>query len=100
MPYKPIYSFDDSMEGKIVRFKNSVSLPNLTSQFGINKNHGEELHIPAGGLGLVYEVRGATLFVGFGRDLKLAPSKGMTPTSFSATVQFYLDNSHLLEIEN
>ena len=59
MTFKPIYSFDESMEGKVIRFRNSFSAPNMTSQFGLNKKHTEELHIPVGGLGMVYEIRGA-----------------------------------------
>lgn len=100
MPYKPIYAFTDSMEGKLVRFKNAMSAPNLTSQFKINKSHSDELHIPVGALGVIYEVRGATLFIGFGRDLKSVPEKHSSPAFFSATIQFYIDDSHLLEIEN
>ena len=77
-----------------------MSAPNLTSQFGINKKHGEELHIPVGALGIIYEVRGATLFIGFGRDLKSAPAKNSNAAFYAATIQFYIDDSHLLEIEN
>ena len=100
MPYKPIFSFSDSMEGKLVRFKNAMSAPNLSSLFKISKNHTDELHIPAGALGMIYEVRGATLFIGFGRDLKSKPEKHTSPAFFSATVQLYIDDSHLVEVEN
>ena len=99
MTFKPIYSFDESMEGKVIRFRNSFSAPNMTGQFGLNKKHPDELHIPVGGLGMVYEIRGATMFVGFGRDLKSAPAKATSPAFFAATIQFYIDNSHLIEIE-
>ena len=100
MSYKPIYSFSDSMEGKLVRFKNATSAPNLSSMFKISKTHADELHVPAGALGVIYEIRGATMFIGFGRDLKQVSEKHTSPAFFSATIQLYIDDSHLVEVES
>lgn len=99
MAWKPLNSFANSMTGKLVRFKSSYSTPNLSNQSGINKIHPPQINIPAGAVGVIYVVRGATLFIGFGRDLKSAPSKSGSPTYYAATIQFYMDDINKLEIE-
>src|SRR5688500_17262607 len=99
MPFKPIYAFDDLMEGKTIRFRNSVTVRNLTNQFGISRDYGAELNLPSGALGTIYEVRGGTVFIGFGRNLKSAPERNFSPASYAATAQIHIDDSHLIEIE-
>ncbi len=99
MAWKALNSFSDSMKGKLVRFKTGVSASNLSNQFNINNSHPASINIPAGALGIIYQVRGATLFIGFGRDSKLPPSRNGSPTYYAATIQFYLDDINKLEIE-
>ena len=74
MAWVPLNSFSNSMTGKKVRFRSSYPTANLSNQFNINKTHPAQLNIPASAIGVIYQVRGATLFIGFGKDLKVAPS--------------------------
>ena len=99
MARKPLNSFANSMAGKLVRFKRNYSTPNLSNQSGFNKIHPPQINILSGALGVIYLVRGATLFIGFGRELKSAPSKSGSPTHYAATILSYLDDIHKLEIE-
>ena len=98
MAWKSLNSFSDSMIGKQVRFRTNYSAPNLSNQLNNNTTHPSTLVIPAGAIGVVYQVRGITMFIGFGRDLKTAPSK-FSPAYYSATIQFYIDDINKIEIE-
>jgi hypothetical protein len=103
MSWTDLNSYSGSIEklkGKKVRFKQSFTSPNLSYQFGINKVHGAQITAPNGAIGVIYEARGATLFIGFGSDLKLAPSVYTSPTFYKATVQLYSQSLHKLEIES
>ena len=100
MAWAHLNSFSNSMAGKKVRFRSNHPTANLSYQFDINKTHPAQLNIPAGAIGVIYQVRGSTLFIGFGRDLKVAPSSHGSATFYGATIQFYMDNINKLEIEN
>jgi hypothetical protein len=99
MAFKPIYAFTETMKGKKIRFKKAGEFSNLTNQFGISLAHGANMQVPAGALGHIYEVRGGTLFVGFGQNLKTDPPKFSSSSYYSATIQVYLDDIDKLEVE-
>ncbi|MEO6670261.1 MAG: hypothetical protein ABIN36_12340 [Ferruginibacter sp.] len=98
MAWKSLNSFSESMKGKQVRFRSNYSAPNLSNQLNNNTFFPATLVIPSGSVGVVYQVRGITMFIGFGRDLKTAPST-FSPAYYSATIQFYIDDINKIEVE-
>lgn len=99
MSFKTIYAFTTSLKGKQIRFRQAITAENLSNKFGLNKNYSEEFQIPAGALGVIYEVRGGTLYVGFGHNVKVAPSRSLSATFFAATAQIHIEHIDTLEVE-
>lgn len=98
MAWKSLNSFSNSMKGSLVRFRSSHLAPNISNQLNSNSTHPQKLNIPVGALGIIYEVRGVTMFIGFGRDLKSSP-RIFSHSNYAAAIQFYIDDINKLEIE-
>ena len=100
MPYSLIDNFSIHQKGKYVRFRTSYIGHNLTHGFNISKTNDMIVKIAPGAVGLIYEVRGGTMFIGFSKDLKTPPPKHYSPTQFSATIQVHISDINKLEIES
>lgn len=99
MNYTPVHSFLVAHKGKHVRFKAAYTANNLSQAFGLATSVGPVLKINPGAVGLIYEVRGGTLFIGFQKDLKTPPPKSTFITRFAATMDLHINDSHKIEIE-
>lgn len=98
MKFVPLNAFLTDMKGKTVRFRSSFQTANLSNRFQINLTHPASLNVPVGSLGIIYQVSGATLFIGFGRNLKTVPSD-FGPSSYAATIQLYIHHIDKIEIQ-
>ncbi len=98
MQFTPLTGISLSYKEKMVRFVKSITAPNLSNQFGYSQKFPTPISIPVGSIGQIYEVRGATLFIGFGADLKMEPNVSSS-THYAATIQLYLDSVDCIEVE-
>jgi hypothetical protein len=98
MNFKKMEAFQNNQKGRFVRFRAPYAavfnLANLN-----NKNLPSKVTIPAGAIGLIYSVNGGTIFIGFGKDLKTAPSRTMSPTSFPSAISMVYTQMDKLEVE-
>ncbi len=99
MPWKKIDAFMESYKGRYVRFVQPHSAANMTKQFKINNAQSTNVRLAAGAVGKIYEVRGATMYIGFSQDLRTAPASHTQPTGFAATIQFYINDSDKIEVD-
>jgi len=99
MNFKSTSVFSETYKGKYIRFKTAFNAVNLSHQMGVNTVLPEQIPIPMGAIGLIYVVRGATMFVGFNKDFKSLPSRGTSPTFFDATIQLGIGMISRIEIE-
>jgi hypothetical protein len=99
MAYQKINMFSTTQKGNRVRFKSSHVASNLSKQFNVNSLHGPTLRIYEGAVGLVYAVRGATMFIGFSKDLRVPPTRDTSPSMFAATIQLDVHEIDKIEME-
>jgi hypothetical protein len=99
MTWQPLHMFSTTMKDKLVRFKSNHTTANLSNQLNNKKTLPAMLSIPAGSIGIIYQVNGGTMYIGFDRNLRSAPSS-YSPAYYAATIQFYIADINKLEIEN
>ena len=99
MAWKAISAFMNSQKGKYIRFVKPWSGKNMSHAFGIKSTNAASIRIDAGAVGKIYEVRGATMFIGFSNDLKTPPPAYMSPTSFGATIQLYINDIDKVQVD-
>ncbi len=99
MQYTTVDYVSTLQKSKYARFKTSHLADNISAQLGVNNSLGKKITINAGDTGLIYEVRGATMFIGFNKDFKVPPSKFSGPTAFAACIQLYINDIGKIEIE-
>lgn len=99
MAWKKIESFTSALTGKYVHFVANYGATNLSASFKIQPDQKTNVPVTSGCIGLIYQVRGGTIFIGFGKDMRIAPSYNTPITSFPVTIELHISYIDRIEVD-